>query len=407
VEHVAAALTAEDIVFEYVYDRSKPEPGTPWKLAVALRDYQETAVAAALEHERGVFHMATGTGKTEMMMAITAALGLRTLVLVNSRDLAVQTAKRFKERLPGVRIGVFGAGSRQLGDVTIAMLQSLRSWLRTDEQEARYVLRSFDVVHDDECHSLPAKTYMPVVMSVPAYYRFGWSATPFKQGDDRARLQLIGATGPVIMELSPQEAVQRGVSVPAFVTMLQWNVATPLASWPEVMFDVADGHFPHYAALYRSAIVRNDARNAAIVAAAEALARDGRPTLVLVNMIEHGARLAQALGAPFVHGSSEVATRKDVLQRLRDGGEHIIIASVIFDQGVDVPELAGLVIAGGGRAQHVVVQRIGRGSRTAEGKDRLEVIDLWDTHSRTMFRQARERARAYKSVGAAVEVVKL
>ncbi|KKN30774.1 hypothetical protein LCGC14_0830790, partial [marine sediment metagenome] len=195
---------------------------TRWRLKIELRDYQEQAVEAALKGRRGIFAMATGTGKTEVMIAITAALGLKTLVLVNNRDLALQTAKRFSDRLAGAEVGVVGAGRRELRDITIATFQSLRSWIRRDAETALEVLETYDVVHSDECHTLPAKTYVPVILSTPAQYRFGWSATPFKEDDKRAELQLIGATGPVLVTLQPIEAVQAGTSVPTSVTMLQW-----------------------------------------------------------------------------------------------------------------------------------------------------------------------------------------
>ncbi|KKM63172.1 hypothetical protein LCGC14_1514200, partial [marine sediment metagenome] len=200
---------------------------------------------------------------------------------------------------------------------------------------------------------------------------------------------------------------QAGTSVPTSVTMLQWRQSEPMTTWASSRFDVDDALYGSYAAMYRQAIVENDERNEAIVAAAQALAQSGRPTLVLVTSIKHGATLSQMLGVPFAHGSSGMEARKTAVQSLRDGSEQIVVASTIFDQGIDVPELSGLVIAGGGKAHHVVVQRIGRGSRTSEGKERLEVIDLWDTNSRILWRHSKARKRAYKDVGADMEVIEL
>ena len=406
---VQAVLTEHDVAFLV----SLSQPPVPalrskrWRLKVELRDYQERAVAVALKEKRGIFQMATGTGKTEVMIAITAALGLNTLVLVTSRDLALQTAKRFSERLPDAKVSIFGAGKHKMSDVTIATFQSLRSWMRDDPAAVKEKLGTYDVMHSDECHMLPAKTYVPVVLNIPAQYRFGWSATPFKKDDIAAELQLVGATGQVIMDLSPGEAVQAGTSVPTAVTMLQWNRDEPGASWTADRFEVNDSRFESYAALYERAVIENEPRNAAIVGAAEALAEAGRPTLVLVHSIAHGVALSRELGVPFAHGGSGMKARKNALQALRDGSEHIIVASTIFDQGIDVPELSGLVIAGGGKAHHVVIQRVGRGSRTSKGKKNLEVIDLYDTHSRILWRHSKARLKAYKDVGAEVEVIKL
>jgi DNA excision repair protein ERCC-3 len=373
---------------------------------VKLRPYQNEAVLVAIAKEQGVFQMATGTGKTEVMIGITAALGLRTLILVASKDLAIQTHKRFEDRLRGVKVTMFGAGKHRWGDVTVATLQSIRAWMkRADPEEVADTLGRYDVMHSDECHTLPAATYLPIALAIPAFYRFGWSATPYGDGDEGARLALTGATGQVIGQMRPDEAVAAAVSVPAFVTMLQYGLGEPRTAWKADQFRINDDNFAHYAHLYREAVVLNRERNELITGAAIALAAANRPTLVLVHSIEHGQMIADALDVPFAHGSTEQDVRNAALQSLRDGSVPILVASVIFDQGIDVPELAGLVLAGGGKAAHVAVQRIGRGSRVAKGKDRLEVVDFMDTCSRIMWRQSKARLKAYRDMGAEVEIV--
>lgn len=384
--------------------RHAPNGISSWKYLGELRFYQQEALDIALTEKRGIFDLATGTGKTEIMMAITAALGLPTIVLVSRRDLALQTLKRFRERLRGPTIGMFGARARGDADIVIAMLQSLRSYLRNDPVEARSFLRKFQVMHSDEAHGLPTHTYLPVVASIPAYYRFGWSATPFKEDEERARLQLIGATGPVVMSISPTEAVNAKAVVQPYCTMIKWQNINPKTSWPTSAFDFDDRAYS-YPKLYRRAIVENDTRNEVIAGAARALVEAGYLTLVLIREIEHGICLSQKLGAPFVHGGSPVVERQEVADGLRDGSVPLAIASTIFDQGLDVPSLNALVIAGGGKAQHVVVQRLGRGSRPAPGKSHVEVVDFLDVHSRILWRQAKARLKAYAQAGAKIEIV--
>ena len=71
-----------------------------------------------------------------------------------------------------------------------------------------------------------------------------------------------------------------------------------------------------------------------------------------------------------------------------------------------MPAIEGLVFAGAGRATHNFIQMVGRGTRLQEGKDRLEVFDMYDTHCRTLFRQSRIRLKAYKAEpGFNVEVI--
>ena len=63
-------------------------------------------------------------------------------------------------------------------------------------------------------------------------------------------------------------------------------------------------------------------------------------------------------------------------------------------KGFDAPNTEFLILAGGGKAEHRQVQRIGRGMRTAEGKAVLCVIDFRDK-GKWLGEHARQRAKAY------------
>jgi len=80
----------------------------------------------------------------------------------------------------------------------------------------------------------------------------------------------------------------------------------------------------------------------------------------------------------FVHGSSSRATRKEHLDFMRRGGNHVTIASTIFDEGIDVKPLDGLILAGSGKSSTRAMQRVGRVIRTYEGKEDAFVVDFFD-----------------------------
>ena len=54
-----------------------------------------------------------------------------------------------------------------------------------------------------------------------------------------------------------------------------------------------------------------------------------------------------------------------------------LIASKIFDQGVDIPNLDALVLAGSGKSSGRALQRIGRVIRNAPGKKKAIVVEEW------------------------------
>ena len=74
-----------------------------------MRDYQVDAQVAFLKYGRGVLECATGSGKTEMIIALTKALKCKTLVVVRGLDLMFQSQRRFSTRLKQ-KVGVLGAG---------------------------------------------------------------------------------------------------------------------------------------------------------------------------------------------------------------------------------------------------------------------------------------------------------
>ncbi len=78
------------------------------------------------------------------------------------------------------------------------------------------------------------------------------------------------------------------------------------------------------------------------------------------------------------------------------GDLDVLIASVIFNEGIDIPELRSVVIAAGGQSIIAALQRIGRGMRTAHGKDEFEVYDIYDSGNKWMEKHTKARLGAYR-----------
>ncbi len=65
--------------------------------------------------------------------------------------------------------------------------------------------------------------------------------------------------------------------------------------------------------------------------------------------------------------------------QLENGEINCIIASRIFDIGIDLPSLSGLVVASGGKSSVRALQRIGRVIRKFPGKKQAAIIDFNDS----------------------------
>jgi hypothetical protein len=118
---------------------------------------------------------------------------------------------------------------------------------------------------------------------------------------------------------------------------------------------------------YSSATPRTSSCNADIVHYAKR-AQHGLPVLTLVQRKNHGATLCammEALRAAgvFMQGENDQDEREARAESARGGKIDVVIGSTIVDVGVDVPAIGLVQLAGGGKAEVALRQRIGRGLR--------------------------------------------
>lgn len=349
-----------------------------------LRDYQRDAVKAVVENTRGILHMATGAGKTEVFAALTRALPCRWLFLVHRNQLVDQAATRVETRT-GISVGRCAEGAYSTWEghqVICASFQSIHAALKRGDAYALALLDGAEAVCIDESHVLPADSYLSVINHTKnAYWRVGLSGTPLARGDKRSVLA-IGAIGKVIYKLRAQALVDAGVLAQPKIRLV-----------PVIQEATATTH----QGIYGELIVRSVKRNKAIVAAVMAAEK---PCMVFVKELSHGKLLEKMLckagvATSFVSGQHSTDWRKSHVKSLEAGRFDALIASVVFQEGVDIPDLRSVVVACGGKSTIAALQRIGRGMRKAAGKTTFEVWDIADEGCAMMKRQAQARRTAY------------
>lgn len=366
--------------------RTKPTGKSITMTDVVLRNYQEEAVDACIRATRGVLSAATGSGKTQIAIAIVAKLGLNTLFLVDSVDLARQTADRFAKHLPAAKIGVIYAGAYKAvtktkgPDVVISTFHTLAR-----KPELTKSLH-FDVVMSDECHGVAAETWYKVMGSFPnTYYKFGLSGSIDAVYEDPIRFRKIQAqSGKVLVEIPVDYLVEQDVLAKPEIYMI---------GFPHRIY-----HKMTYFDEYEAAIQNNTGLNHRLV---PRLVKKyaGKSILILVNRVSHGQELSEILGAPFVSGHDESDVRYDALQEFRDGNLKVLIASKIFRQGVDIPNIEVLINLGNDDSYKAVVQKLGRGLRRTTEKDSLIYLDVYPQTSGYCEKHAKNRAKKYAYMG--------
>jgi len=349
-----------------------------------LRDYQHEAVDAVLNSTRGIIWIGTGGGKTELAVALARRAPVNWVFAVHRTMLAAQAAERFikrAEELLGTETGFIGDGKWQPGSrFTVATFQTLYKAMVDPKRQAW-----FDSVQGlivDEAHVLPADTFFKTAMRFrKAYYRVGLSGTPLDRKDKRS-FYSVAALGPVVYSYTAGDLVDDGVLAKPRIHMVPVKQAGAFTSW-----DVA----------YKTLVAQSGERNRFVVAAVQ---KAQKPALVFVKLVDHGKRLAKMMSkrgikADFVWGSDSLSSRQNAVKRLVRRDLDVLVCSVIFNEGVDIPELASVVVAAGGDSVISTLQRIGRGMRKAEGKNTFEVWDFEDLGNKWLERHSKERKRAY------------
>jgi superfamily II DNA or RNA helicase len=377
-----------------VEDRTPPSVLTPdafvWNSRYALRDYQERQADAVCERRRGVIKSCTGSGKTITIAAsLKGAMMFPALVVTHTDTLLHQTHDRLEEIL-GTSVGLIGRKGgkavRDIRPITVATIQSIVSDIRKDapDLDIRQYLNGIQALHIDECHHVRADTCRIVnALCCNAGVRIGWSGTPFReQGDDVA---IEGALGPTLAEYSYTDAITGGYIVAPTIHIFNFQ--------PNINFD----RNATYNDVVSEYVVGDVKRNRSIANITRKLMEKGEKTLVLVERIEHGEMLSEFIGTgiPFVQGKNPAKYRDAVIAGLSDGTHPCVVATALFDEGVDIPEATALVLAHPNKSLVKTYQRIGRVLRKSEGKSKATIVDIQDDVT-MLTHQARRRTALYR-----------
>lgn len=373
-----------------------PDPNlkllTPGMLkGITLRDYQLESARKALEVGHGILWLATNAGKTEVASAMIKVLyEHRTLFLVHKKGLLEQARERIAKRLGTIEehIGTIGDGRFEPKHITVATIQSLtRKGHPAKMKLIAAYLKTIVVLFVDEGHHTKATTWYKLINRIQAQFRFILSGTPF--GNENG-LMVEACVGPVVVRVSNAKLIKLGVSAKPTITMVE--VTEPeieLGSWDEV---------------YKAGIVLNTQRNQLIVKSAQTYAKAKQPCLILVKELWHGDNIVTMLKSlglthAFVHGKMPQSAITKEKVRFEKGHYDVLIASPIFDEGVDVPAIKALIVADGGQSVRAVLQKIGRGLRQKSGDNTLQVTDFADLTHKWLAKHSLERLSIYEGEG--------
>ncbi|HDH43896.1 MAG TPA: DEAD/DEAH box helicase [Thermococcus sp.] len=354
----------------------------PYKLqkinlnGIQLRSYQNEAIHYSLEHQRGIIHIPTGGGKTIIAAGIIASVqDFRCLFIVHTRELLHQQYLFFSRFFP-TRIWGGGQVDYYPATVTIATVQTLSRW---DENEIKNLREHFDGIMVDEAHHSHSDTYRRILIKSEIPFRIGLTATPHTLWTTEEYMKACGVIGPIIYEAKVQQLTQQSYLSQPIVLMVKTRCPV-YGSWYWVR---------------REGIIENEQRNKTLAHLVELLR--GRKILISVDTVEQGKILASLVpGARLVQGK----TPRRIQHLLRQALNHqsaIVIATTVWKEGIDIPQLDVLVVAGGGRSRISVVQRAGRLLRPKDTNPLL--IDCMDYGNDYLASHSQQRFQIYRALG--------
>lgn len=350
-----------------------------------LHDYQEVIVDKALSAKTGMIQAATGAGKSVVIGRLVHEYNLPTVIYVVSLDLLSQMHNDLSKWL-NIPIGIVGDGKCDIQQVTVCSAWTVgkaflkdkktKEALEEDIEEDKWdpsanqlkmiktMAEDAKLVILDEAQFAAASSIRAILEnSKGAAYKFGFSGTPWRTGGDD--LLLEAAFGKKIVKLSASELIDKGYLVQ-----------------PKIMFrdiPIYDTPLPKkWKAVHSSYIVNNFERNDLLVRNTMKLLEMGRKPLMLFREHKHGEILLNMIPpdvrVKYVTGKLSKEERDEIRDSFKAGEVDLIIASTVYDQGVDLPALDALVLAGGGKSTAKALQRIGRVIRSYHEGNKKDAI---------------------------------
>ena len=373
--------------YNYKLNDSRPsiEIGDSEIEGIEPRDYQESLINEALDLKSCIIKSPTGSGKTIIIAAILKALEGKTgLLFFNKKQLLKQTSDFLTKC--GIEHGVAFGDGVDIKPLTLVTIQSIDKVIDTHLKTSEFIM--FDEIHE----FAKGKVAKKVLSSFPtAGYRIGLSATPPK--DRHSQLTLTSFLGKKIEYVTAKDLVEEG-----YLTL----PSIQLIELPDL--DESETTGKTYQEIYEEFIVDYKYRNELIVNIVSKITDDNAKILILTKNLAHAKYFKDNISNSYqLEGKDSLQDRDKTLQKfLEKDGPSVIIGTIIFQTGIDIPELTHLVNARGLKSEIATIQALGRTLRKHENKSQVYIYDFIDK-APYLGKHSKLRVDAYKSLDFNIE----
>lgn len=353
-----------------------------------LRPYQQEAIAAVQrDWAAGLTDVlvtaATGTGKTEMFLALLAdelqrQPRARALLLCHRRELIEQPLERLALRFPdlALKAGIVMAERDECDrQIVAATVQTLADPARLDA-----LLRhgAMDYLIRDEAHRAVTPTDMAIFERLrfanPGMKHLGVTATPIRADGKGLRAVYQKES----FHYGIREAVKGGALVPPKWLAIQTGISLAKVSQHDGDYSASSLADVYETANCFDLVVESHRKYA-----------DGRQAMAFTPSVAGAYDLAQRFtDAGYPAGAADGTTgkrdRAEVLRDFRAGRLAVLVNCMLWTEGIDVPNVSCIHQVRPTKSDGAYVQMIGRGLRAAPGKSDCVILDYAPVEARNI-----------------------
>ncbi|MGP1505154.1 MAG: DEAD/DEAH box helicase [Eggerthia catenaformis] len=337
-----------------------------------LRTYQKKAHDSIFNEwnkgvKRTLLVLPTGTGKTIVFSKVAEACvkqGKRVLILAHRGELLEQAADKILKST-GLTCSVEKAEQTCIGEwfrITVGSVQTLQNEKRLSKFDENY----FDTIIIDEAHHILSNGYQRVMEHFSSAEVLGVTATP-DRGDKKNLGQFFET---LAYEYTLPQAIKEGYLSPIKALTIPINLDLSAVSISQGDFKASD---------VDTAL---DPYLQAICDEMKKYCMD-RKTVVFLPLVATSQKFKNILNengfkAAEVNGSSK--DRTEVLKEFQNNKYNVLCNSMLLTEGWDCPDVDCIIVLRPTKVRSLYSQMVGRGTRLAENKKDLLLLDfLWHT----------------------------
>ncbi len=338
---------------------------------------QLEGIEAALKHKTGIWHCATNFGKSRMAIGLLKGLSFTndvpTAIFTHNDIIYHQLCDDVIKYCGEQHLGRIESGRFAPNMITIGMIPTISRNVKKGEYKT--YLNTVKAYIIDEGHRGSSTTFLNVIDECEnAEIRISMSGTPLYK-DLLNNLKLIERTGEIIYTVRNETLIDKGISAKPLIkiTSIENDYEYPYeyTRWPLIK--------KRYQYAVKTWIIDNEELNEQIVRdVIEELTKDSS-IVIIVNRIQQAKNIQAILEDNDIDNlyiAGTEAKNKETLTKFRKRKKQVMIATPVMDEGVDIENINCMMLAGGGKSERQLLQRIGRGLR--KKKKGSNVVTIYD-----------------------------